>query len=702
MKNTHSPSKENRVVLDLNKLEVFYNTEEGPLATVRDVSITFYKGQIYGLVGESGSGKTTLARAIVRYLPRNGKISGGNILLNGTNLLNLSPKEMRRVWGSKITMVHQNPSEAVNPSIPVGEQIAEVARAHLGMSRKAARRESLEMLNKLQIADPESVSKRYAHQLSGGLLQRIVIASALVTNPQLLILDEPTTALDVTTEVVILDLIRNLLEEYETSVLYITHNLGVAAQICDRIGVMYAGELVEEGTTQEIFTKSLHPYCIGLLGCVPRIDLSKHKINLSTIPGHIPQPDELPNGCIFSPRCPIAQDKCLQEHPPLIEAYHEHFTSCIRWKEIKHGTSLFHAQEKIINDATKMDEVLVLDARNIKKYFQVERGFASLFGKVPSFLHAVDDISIRNHRSSTVGMVGESGCGKTTFARCIAGLEKPTAGEIMLGENRLAKTVDERPPELLRKIQMVFQNPDASLNPQHTVGESVSRPLFLLGNLSREEIEKQLKGLFKAVNLPEDYLHRLPHELSGGEKQRVAIARAFSAKPSLVILDEPISSLDVSVQASIMNLLVKLQESEESSYLFISHDLAAVRYLSDQIAVIYLGQLVEFGLANEVFAPPSHPYTEALVSAIPALHHDTKIEPIRLYGSLPSAVNIPAGCRFHTRCPRIIGKICEAEKPPWQVDNDDHFIRCHIPLEDLQDKLQLDNNNRYNSKKALQ
>ncbi|MCK4820860.1 ATP-binding cassette domain-containing protein, partial [bacterium] len=350
---------------------------------------------------------------------------------------------------------------------------------------------------------------------------------------------------------------------------------------------------------------------------------------------------------------------------------------------IPNSSNIFQTQKKIIQDTTSRDEELILDAFHIKKHYQVERGFANLLRHNPSVLHAVDGITIQIKRGSTVGMVGESGCGKTTFARCIAGLEKPTEGEISLSGNILADTVNERPLNVLKKIQMVFQNPDDSLNPQHPVGVSVSRPLYLAGQVSKGEIDEQVKALFLSVNLPEDYITRLPHELSGGEKQRVAIARAFSAEPTLIILDEPISSLDVSVQASIMNLLIKLQDSEETSFLFISHDLAVVRHLSDQIAVVYLGKLWEIGLADEVFAPPSHPYTEALLSAIPTPFHNENTEPIRLHGRLPSSVNLPSGCRFHTRCPRKFDKICEVEEPPWQKESTGHYIRCHIPIDEL-------------------
>jgi len=581
-------------------------------------------------------------------------------------------------------MVHQDPSAAINPAIPIGEQIAEVARIHLHLNKKDAKHKAVEMFNKVRMPDPEAVAKRYAHQLSGGMLQRVLIAIAMTTNPELLIMDEPTTALDVTTEAVILDLIGELMSEYNTAILYITHNLGVVARVCNRVGVLYAGEIMEEGNISRVFKNKLHPYTRGLLGCVPRVDANKKDVSLKAIPGYIPRPDQLPNGCIFAPRCELVEEACKEERPPLIEIENGHLTACRRHEElIKIGDVVADTRDSH-DEESELGE-LVLEARNIKKYFPVIGGLSSIFGGKRSEVKAVDDMSVRMRRSFTMGIVGESGCGKTTFARCIMGLEEATSGEIELEGELLPYSVAKRSWTTLRKMQMVFQNPDASLNPQHAAGESVGRPLILLRAMNRKQVKERVKELFQAVNLPEDFINRLPHELSGGEKQRVAIARAFAADPTLMVCDEPISSLDVSVQASLMNLLVDLQESQGTSYLFISHDLAAVRHLSDWIAVVYLGRLWEIGSAEDVFVPPYHPYTEALLSAIPIPDPDIRQDSIRLKGSVPSAMNIPSGCRFHTRCPRKIGSICENEEPPWQDAGNYHQICCHIPLEELKD-----------------
>lgn len=672
--------------LELNNVTITYDTDNGPLETVRDISLTVEPGKIYGLVGESGSGKTTIARAIVRYLAENGRISSGTISLDGTDLTAKSKREMRSLWGNRITMVHQDPNQAINPSMTVGKQIAEMARVHLDLSKTAAYEKAVAMLSWVRMPDPERVARRFAHQLSGGQLQRVLIAIALITNPHLLIMDEPTTSLDVTTEAVILDLIRDLLTEYRTAVLYITHNLGVVARLCHKVGVIYAGELMEQGSVREVFKEMLHPYTLGLLGSVPRVDIDKRDIVLDTIPGYIPQPGDLPDGCIFAPRCRGAEEECRRAKPPLTAAdgKKNHLSACRRWRDLRESPADFKTIHKKQEYREPTNEEFVINANRIKKYFPIGRLKLGniVRGKKP-VVRAVDDISISIRKSFTMGIVGESGCGKTTLARCIAGLETASAGEISLGGEILPFSVAKRSKEQLQMLQMVFQNPDASLNPQHSVGSSVARPLAILKKLSKQEIFGRVKELFQAVNLPIDYIYRLPHEISGGEKQRVAIARAFATDPELMICDEPISSLDVSVQASLMNMLMELQATKGTSYLFISHDLAAVRHLSNWIAVIYLGRLWEYGYAVDVLQPPQHPYTEALFSALPVPDPDAEQNHIRLHGEVPSAVNIPAGCRFHPRCPRKIGAVCETEEPPWQETEHSNWICCHIPLEKL-------------------
>ncbi len=669
-------------VLQLDGIWIAYETETGWLDVVRDVSLQVHPREKYGLVGESGSGKTTLALGVIGYLAANGRTRRGRALLDGVDLLALPEAERRRRWGGQVGMVYQNPATALNPAMRIGEQIAEVARIHLGLTGAEAKRKALEMLGRVRMPDPAAVAQRYPHELSGGMLQRSLIAMALTSNPQLLIMDEPTTALDVTTEAVVLDLIASLAAEYRSAILYITHNLGVVARLCDRVGVMYAGELVEEGPVREVFRRPLHPYTMGLLGCVPRLDLDKYAGRLQTVPGLIPRPHELPSGCIFAPRCPLVEAACTEARPPFEEVAAGRRTACRRWEVAarERPAARAAAQHGL---RTAADSPALLKAEGIVKHFQGPGLGLPLPGRRKQAVKAVDGVSVGLPRGLTLGLVGESGSGKTTFGRCLVGLLEPTAGRVELANEKLAPSLAKRPRSVLRRLQMVFQNPDASLNPRMTVREIIARPLLCLRGLSRAEANRRVLALLEAVNLPTHYAQRLPGELSGGEKQRVAIARAFAADPEVVVCDEPVSSLDVSVQGALLNLLSDLQASRGTTYLFISHDLAAVRYISDLIAVVYLGRLWEVGTAGEVFAPPYHPYTEALLSAIPVADPDASQKRIRLEGSVPSGAAVPPGCRFHTRCPRRLGPLCEQEEPPWQSASPTHSICCHIELGEL-------------------
>ena len=618
----------------------------------------------------------------IGYLGANGRVISGSARLGDIELTGLSRARMRSIWGRRIGMVYQNPSTALNPSLRIGRQLAEVAQAHLGLSHADARRTAAEMLTRVAMPDPEAVLDRYPHQLSGGMLQRCVIAMALSTGPEMLILDEPTTALDVTTQAVVLDLVKRLKSQLDSSILYITHDLAVVSKLCDRVGVMYAGQFCEQAPMRELYKRPLHPYTLGLLGCVPRFDPSGAKRLLASIPGLIPRPDELPKGCIFAPRCVFARAECTRERPPMVEAMPGHATSCLRWKALPSASEYAHAAPEIPPHAVQRPEVLRIQELR-KTYASVETLFRSRRAPAARTVRAVDGVTLWVRQGNTLGVVGESGCGKTTMLRAIAGLAPRTSGEITLGGHAVEADVRRRARSTLKALQMVFQNPEASLNPRHSVGKAIERPLLLLARVPRREIPSRVRALLAAVNLPESYALRLPEELSGGEKQRAAIARAFAAEPEVILLDEPLSSLDVSVQASLVNLLTHLQESNGVSYLFISHDLAAVQHLSHWIAVMYLGSLMEWGDAADVFAPPYHPYTEALLSAIPVADPDVLQAPIRLEGSVPSALNVPAGCRFHTRCPRMLGDVCRTEAPPWREGRKDHRIACHIPLEEL-------------------
>jgi peptide/nickel transport system ATP-binding protein len=664
-----------RPVFEIEGLHIDYTTELGVLHAVRDVSITVHEHESFGLVGESGSGKSTLAMGSIRYLASNGKVTDGSVRLNGVELLGLPAKQLRELWGSSIGVVYQSPLSALNPSIVIGKQLAEVARQHLGMDASAARTRVVEMLTKVAMPDPEAVMKRYPHQLSGGMLQRCVIAMALMTDPSLLIMDEPTTALDVTTQAVVLDLVADLKREFESAILYITHDLGVITKICDRVGVMYAGEFMEQAGLRELFARPLHPYTLDLLGCVPHFDPTPEKRSLVTIPGAIPRVDELPPGCIFAPRCEFVEEACTTARPPLDEVAARHLSACRRWRIVPPPAEYLREATEAVRAAGAAAEHggLLVEALGTQVHFKARKGV----------IRAVDGVDLQVRVGETLGVVGESGSGKTTVARAIIGLTPATGGDITLRGKSLPRTTGKRPRSTLREIQMVFQNPDASLNPTRTVGDAIMRPLSLLAGVGREEAKRRTQDLLRSVSLPVSYFDRLPHELSGGEKQRVAIARAFAAEPELILCDEPISSLDVSVQGSLMNLLMKLQVDRRTSYLFISHDLSAVQHLSDSIAVVYLGHVMEIGDAVQVLTPPFHPYTEALLSAVPLPDPDVKQKPIRLGGSVPSAMHVPTGCRFHPRCPRFLGDVCVNEEPPWREGDGDHRIYCHIRLDEL-------------------
>lgn len=673
-------------VFEARNLSVGFETETGVLPAVRGATLVIHQKECFGVVGESGSGKTSLAMGAINSLGPNGRILGGFSQLHGVHLTGLGRRQLRRIWGSRIAVVSQNPATALNPSLRIGRQLSEVAERHLGLSPRRALAKAREMLARVAMPDPPAIMQRYPHQLSGGMLQRCVIAMALIAGPELVILDEPTTALDVTTQAVVLDLIAQLKSELDSSILYITHDLAVVSKICDRVGVMYAGQFCEQADVRDVYYSPLHPYTLGLLGSIPRFDPQGGKHRLASIPGLVPRLDELPPGCIFAPRCPFVLDRCRSAPPPLREVRPGRFSACYRWDELPTAAEYIRSSPHVPLHLEERPEVL--RAEELTKVFPAaDRLFGR--GDPARRVRAVDGVTLWVRTGNTLGVVGESGCGKTTMLRAIAGLAPRTSGDLVLNAAPLEASVQRRPRAVLKQLQMVFQNPDASLNPRHAVGRAIARPLRLLAGLPRRKAAERVRGLLESVNLPASFSRRLPETLSGGEKQRVAIARAFAAEPRIVLLDEPLSSLDVSVQASLVNLLSELQEKNNASYLFISHDLAAVQHLSHWVAVMYLGALMEWGDAEDVFAPPFHPYTEALLSAIPVADPDVRQRPVRLAGSVPSAADVPVGCRFHTRCPRKIGRICETETPPWRVGGNHHSICCHIPLEELE-RLQAD------------
>ncbi len=656
--------------LQVEGLKLAYRVRGRDREAIRGVTFTINRGESYGLVGESGSGKSTIAYAAMRYLPSNGRITAGRVILDGKDMLAMDGDELRRLRATSASMVYQNPGTALNPTIRVGEQVVE-AYLTAGVHKREARERAVDILRSVQISDPQGVMNRYPHQLSGGMQQRVVIAMALASDPTLLILDEPTTGLDATVEAEVLDLIRHLRATFGTSVLFISHNLGVIASMCDRVGVLYAGRMVEEGPARELLTNPRHPYTVGLLRCIPRWGLSKDIGPLDTIPGFPPPIGARLKACVFADRCGLVQDVCRAQEPELESVGPDHSSRCF----FSDRAQTLPRAERDMKPRPPVPEATgpMLAIHNLRRTLtQSGSSFQALAG-----------IDLDIAKGEVFGLVGESGSGKTTLARSVIGLGVPDRGsEIDLEGKALAPKVEQRDRDQVRAIQIVFQNPDASLNRRHSVRQILGRALTKLTGVHGERRSRRVVELSESVRLDAALLDALPRQLSGGLKQRVGIARAFAGEPHLVICDEPTSALDVSVQAAILNLLVRLQRDRDLSYIFISHDLGVVRYISDRIGVMYLGRLMEVGPADVVFSAPHHPYTEALLSAAPSI--DARDEQrIRLQGDVPSAARPPSGCVFHTRCPRKIGAICEQEQPPLAEAESGHFIRCHIPIEEL-------------------
>ena len=667
-------------VLDVDSLNVQYETEESPVKAVRDVSLRIGEGETVGVAGESGSGKSTLALAVMQYLGKNGTITGGEVVFAGQSLMDRSPEELRRLRGNRIAHVPQDPKTSLNPSITVGEQISETVRIHRDVSKREAREQTYEVLRRVNLPDPEFNAQKYPHELSGGMQQRALLAIALVCEPELLILDEPTTGLDVTTQAKILDLIEDLKRSLDTSVLLITHNLGVIAEIADRVCIMYAGEIMERGPIASVFREPSNPYTQGLLAALPDEHADR---KLKPVDGQIPSLTEIPDGCIFADRCEFAEEDCrtgsISERPVDDDA--DHFTRCRRWEHAR--SNPLQADDEADHRSARSREAsageTLLSAENVRKYFGEESFLDSIFGSEPP-VKAVDGVDIDIREGESVGIVGESGCGKSTLGSTLLKLLDTTDGKISYRGTDLGQMSDREMREFRSECQIVFQNPHSSLNPKKTAGRTLERPLKKFTDRSKNEREARIVELLEQVGLSEQYISRYPKELSGGEKQRVAIARAFAADPSFVVLDEPVSALDVSVQASILNLLAELQEEYGSSYLFISHDLSVVNYISDRVAVMYLGKIVEVGPTASIFDPPHHPYTRALLSSIPSPDPNDDGERIRLEGDVPSPRDPPSGCPFHTRCPQKIGAVCEDEVPCLESTGGEetHRISCHL------------------------
>ena len=690
--------------VDVRDLEVTFHRRGRDLPVLRGITLRIEAGEAYGLVGESGCGKTTLAMAVLRYLAANGTVDAGSVLVGGQDVSTLSDEALRKWRGEAVAMVYQDPAAALSPAMRIGDQICEIFRYHEGLSKAEARVRAREALRRVALPDPDATMRRYPFELSGGQQQRVVIAMALASNPRLLILDEPTTGLDATVEAEILDLIEELRGRINAAILLITHNLGLVARLCNRVGVLYAGRLVEEGPAREIFTDPRHPYTMGLLRCVPRFGMNKTDAALQTIPGTLPALGERKPGCIYADRCPMVKPVCLRREPDLLAwpsdaaaharaeaeaapadplAFSPHHANPVG-EAARHARCYFSAEVPEMPATTPVlsapdAAAAARSSSDVLEMDTVRRSFRD--GR--KRLVAVHDVSLKINRGETFGLVGESGSGKTTLAKCVTGLIAADSGVISFEGKRLKPTAGRRSQAALRAIQMVFQNPDSTLNPAWSTRGILTRAVRKLGGLSSSAARAKVDELAADVRVEPRFLLQKPNDLSGGQKQRIAIARAFAGDPTMVVCDEPASALDVSVQASILNLLVELQASESVSYIFISHDLAVVRYVSDRIGVMYLAELIEVGSAEEVFNPPHHPYTEALLSSIPTLDFDDSHQRIPLRGSMPSLSEPPSGCRFHTRCHRFLGDICVEQEPPLQEAVTGHTYKCHIPPGEL-------------------
>ncbi|MFY1707859.1 dipeptide ABC transporter ATP-binding protein [Tritonibacter scottomollicae] len=668
-------------ILEIDKLSISFFTRLREIPAVMDFSVAVQPGEAVGLVGESGCGKSTVALGVMQDLGKNGRVVGGSIKFKGRDLSEMSTEELRDVRGNEIAMIYQEPMASLNPAMKIGKQLMEVPMIHEGLSEKDAHARALEVVTDVKLPDPKRMLNSYPHQLSGGQQQRIVIAMALMSKPSLLILDEPTTALDVTVEAAVVELVKDLGKKYGTSMLFISHNLGLVLETCDRICVMYSGEAVERGSIEDVFDDMRHPYTQALFRSIPLPGADKNARPLVAIPGNFPLPHERPTGCNFGPRCDYFEaGRCdagdiLMEPVPDNERHH---TRCLKFQEIDWNAPINVGEQKTKTEPGRV----VLKMDNLKKYYEVAAN-ALFGGGAKKVVKANETLSFEARESETLAIVGESGCGKSTFAKVLMGLETATEGEILLDNHNIEQIpIQNRDASTIADVQMVFQNPFDTLNPSMSVGRQIIRALEIFGIGDSDGARKQrMLELLDLVKLPRAFADRMPRQLSGGQKQRVGIARAFAGGARIVVADEPVSALDVSVQAAVTDLLMEIQRNEKTTLLFISHDLSIVRYLSDRVMVMYLGHVVELGDTDQVFSPPYHPYTEALLSAVPIA--DTSIEKthIVLEGDIPSAMDPPSGCPFQTRCrwkSQVPNGLCDKEVPPIRTLAGGHQIKCHL------------------------
>ncbi|WP_282568607.1 ABC transporter ATP-binding protein [Bosea sp. 124] len=659
-------------LLSVEGLRVDFHTSRGVVRAVDGVSWTVYPGETMAIVGESGCGKSVSALAVMGLLARPaGRISDGRIMFGGRDLTQLPSSQMRELRGRDIAMIFQEPMTSLNPVLSIGLQLAEPLRIHLGMSKEAARARAIELLGLVGIADAERRLDQYPHQFSGGMRQRVMIAIALTCNPKLIIADEPTTALDVTIQAQVLELMKELSQRLGIALVIITHNLGIVARYADRLTVMYAGRVVEEGTAAQLFALPRHPYTLGLLRSVPRLDRPRSG-SLDTIEGLPPNLLDPPPGCRFAARCLLRDDIC-ETDPPLYELPEGRRSACHRHAKLEQKLAALPTRPLLEEIRIPAGEAPLLSVRSLRKDFHVPIGHGR-----NGLVRAVDDVSFDIPRGTTLGVVGESGCGKTTVGRMILRLTPPTSGEAIFEGADIAAASEDQMRKLRLRMQVVFQDPFSSLNPRMSIGDTLNEPQLVYRKVrNRREADEHSAELLRRVGLVPEMASRYPHQLSGGQRQRVGIARALAMQPSFIVCDEPVSALDVSVQAQIMNLLTDLQHSLGMTFLFIAHDLAVVRHISQRIVVMYLGRVVEMADCDDLYREPLHPYTEALLDAAPV--PDPTVEKLRagrvLKGEPPSPLSPPSGCTYHTRCPRATSE-CAAIVPPLREIRPGHFAAC--------------------------
>ncbi|MCS0496844.1 ABC transporter ATP-binding protein [Ancylobacter sp. MQZ15Z-1] len=685
-------------LLSVKDLTLTYQTGRGRLRALNGVSFDVNAGETLAVVGESGSGKSSVALAAMGLLGPEAHLDG-SIRFEDGELIGLDEASRRALRGRAIGMVFQDPFTSLNPSLRIGEQVAEPLVYHQGLSRAEALEKAVAALGEVGLPGPREIASAYPHQLSGGMQQRVLIASAIVCNPRLLILDEPTTALDVTVEAQILDLLDNLRRSRGLGMVFITHNLGVVNRIADRVCVLYAGRVVEVGEKDTVLGRPSHPYTKGLLASLPRLAADGRARRIAPIPGRFPDLVNAPPGCIFAPRCPFAESACVENEQVLATDAAGNGARCWKSAGLPGWPEEPADDRNIIEVAASRepaeDDAPLLRTEDLSKRYRRGRigggiEWTRKLGVIPwpstraETVNAVDGISLEIRRGEVVGLVGESGSGKSTFGRTILRLVDPSSGHVMFDSRDVASLPDGELDDLRKRAQIVFQNPDSSLNPRRRIGKAIARAVKLQTNVPPERLRAHVEDLLDRVGLPRAYYDRYPHQLSGGEKQRVGIARALATEPEFIVCDEPVSALDVSVQATVLNLLDGLKDELNLSYLFISHDLSVVAYIADRIAVMYSGRLCEVGPADAVLQPPYHPYTQALLSAVPLpTPGAARRERIRLRGDRPPSGAQRSGCVFHTRCPRSLGELCANTAPPVHEPRPGHRIACHLSLDEL-------------------